>query len=627
MVLTTESLVADIDVSDIQKEYITLISNTNAVVAMRNQIDNDYDYQTEKIIKEHLDTVLRANKLISGVMLHTPKSTNLAGNFKSVQDYFGSNEFTQSSTYEELMEDKEKVVWETGIMGEYNYLYAMKSIIDPSTGKNLGIAILKVDTNMLKGILETAQEENDETEIFIMDSEHKIIASEDNTILGQSVKDVYPNIFEKEEDFLFEDNLKAIYGKQEFVIYTLCNSDQWSIVMKTPTKVLMNGVSNIATTVFMLCVGISILIIVSALLIARGLSVPIQDVMRSMQEAGMGNLNVTTGGKSTTYEVTQLSISFNQMMEKIRHLIKETNKVVEAVDKNAQIVESVSRDTARRTDETTSAVKEIAAGGIRQAKEADASTKCMNDLAGHINEVVTKLEQMETIMTKTANVGSLANKRISSLTEQTEASVKVTDKICENIDELSMHAKDVMSIINIIENISGQTNLLALNATIEAARAGAAGSGFSVVATEIRNLSNQTKDASHQIRNIINDIQSKIVETVNTTEESSEIFLDQKMAVDETNASLHDIIGFMDMTSNQMGELNHTITQIDKGKDITIGAVEHISQIIEQSVALTEELLGTSTKQSGSMSTMIDLTVELSKNIDNLKNTTSLFQV
>ena len=64
------------------------------------------------------------------------------------------------------------------------------------------------------------------------------------------------------------------------------------------------------------------------------------------------------------------------------------------------------------------------------------------------------------------------------------------------IQSLTAKVEEVKSFVESIINISNQTNLLALNASIEAARAGEAGKGFAVVADEIRQLSEQTKDAS-----------------------------------------------------------------------------------------------------------------------------------
>lgn len=101
-----------------------------------------------------------------------------------------------------------------------------------------------------------------------------------------------------------------------------------------------------------------------------------------------------------------------------------------------------------------------------------------------------------------------------STPEGTEHTSQDFEVIRRHIEELQTEIQRVGNVAEKIDSVASQTNLLALNATIEAARAGDAGRGFAVVANEVKALSGQTTDATHEIKQVVTNLHTNIAEIV-----------------------------------------------------------------------------------------------------------------
>jgi len=98
---------------------------------------------------------------------------------------------------------------------------------------------------------------------------------------------------------------------------------------------------------------------------------------------------------------------------------------------------------------------------------------------------------------------------------------KQMDEIAQTVIILSEQSQSIGGIIASVTNLADQSNLLAVNAAIEAAKAGEQGKGFAVVAQEIRNLAEQSKQATMQVRKILNDVQKATNAAVLATEQGN----------------------------------------------------------------------------------------------------------
>ncbi len=161
--------------------------------------------------------------------------------------------------------------------------------------------------------------------------------------------------------------------------------------------------------------------------------------------------------------------------------------------------------------------------------------------------------------------------------------------IAELILELSDFVQSISSTIGLVEDIAEQTNLLALNAAVEAARAGEHGKGFAVVASEIRKLADESKQATTKIISLINDIQQTANSTVLATEEGTkeiEAGLEHAHIISD---NIEQLIGVMNEISSDMKEIIASTQQIDKDSKTADTFIKEMSQIAQQSYLIAKE--------------------------------------
>ncbi len=138
---------------------------------------------------------------------------------------------------------------------------------------------------------------------------------------------------------------------------------------------------------------------------------------------------------------------------------------------------------------------------------------------------------------------------------------KAVQETAERFATLDGLSKTISSILETIKKIAAQTNLLALNATIEAARAGEAGKGFAVVAAEVKNLSNQTAEATEQIADIIEQLQGEISVILESMNKSSEAEGSGEVSIENLASKIQAIRERIDQVSTNTQHISHTLSE------------------------------------------------------------------
>ncbi len=233
--------------------------------------------------------------------------------------------------------------------------------------------------------------------------------------------------------------------------------------------------------------------------ITRSITRPLGRFMGFVEQVGRGDLSQrahAAGGD----ELAILGRSLNQMVDGLKDVAAQTRSAAENLNGATAEMLASTQQQARSTGEQSAAVQ-----------ETTTTVEEISQTGGQISERAKKVATLAEATSTTSAAGLQAvqetNRTMEAIREQAEA-------VAENIVSLSEKTQTVGEIIANVNDIAEQSNLLALNAAIEAAAAGEEGRSFSVVATEIKNLADQAKQATQQVRTILGEIQKGINSSV-----------------------------------------------------------------------------------------------------------------
>jgi|GEM_PF-484513 len=346
------------------------------------------------------------------------------------------------------------------------------------------------------------------------------------------------------------------------------------------------------------------LVLLATVIIAFGLirsfMRPIARLQQAVALIAAGDLRHTIGAESGD-ELGRLSDSFDHMIVQVRQMLGNTLGIASSLSEHAESFQRFSRLTATANTEIVRSIEEISAGAGKQAAQSEASALIIAELETDIRDIADYADEMQRSGTEAA--GSTRNGAESMQALQTAAarSQEVLQRVDGAMGTLSASSQQIGAIVRSITDIATQTNVLALNAAIEAARAGANGRGFSVIADEVRQLSQQTSDSSRLVAGIIQELQQQMEQLKRNLATAREITLYQNGRISETLAAFTGIEVAMAGMAGQVERIHRNIGQVRRKNETLVHSVQFVAAIAQETAAGVEEVNSTSIEQDAAI--------------------------
>lgn len=341
-----------------------------------------------------------------------------------------------------------------------------------------------------------------------------------------------------------------------------------------------------------------------------------------------GTMDIVSAGMSILVMVNYLGIWFftnrkqTQFSDEDEGVITEQQKSQEnqinflqsaskELQNNIAQVDGLTNDLKDQMEWTKEAIEQISDSTVDTA----ISIQKQVEFTDNIQKIIKELKKMSDATTKgvsdAVRITSNGEQEMENLSQGTVVVVSQSEEIATNMEILGEKTGNISNLTDAIRNISAQTNLLALNASIEAARAGEAGRGFSVVAEEIRKLSEGTNEFTTQIERVLGELVDEIENMVTKTRNTAEKIAEEKKLMLEAQENFATVNEFLENTYNIAERLGKQCKVLSEANE---GIVDHINNLS----AMTEEVSSQSERTVDIQLTSYNTCQSIAKAMDEL---------
>jgi methyl-accepting chemotaxis protein len=315
------------------------------------------------------------------------------------------------------------------------------------------------------------------------------------------------------------------------------------------------------------CLLAAIISIIISLMMKSIIITPINKTVEVIEGVAQGDLTRRIDVTSKD-EIGALAEHFNRLVEKLHSAIMQVAGSSNEVSSAASMLDNATEHMATGVEEAAMQVNSVAAASEEMSKTtSEIAHNCV--VAAKSSEKANgSASSGEKIIQETIEVMNRINNRVK--------------ESAEIIKNLGVRSDQIGEIVGLINDVADQTNLLALNAAIEAARAGEHGRGFAVVADEVRKLAERTSDATKEIRETIQSMQSETKKAVVSMEDGVNDVGQGTVEAAKSGEALKDILHQINKVTSEINQIAVASEEETATTNEIASSIQQISQVMQE---------------------------------------------
>ena len=287
--------------------------------------------------------------------------------------------------------------------------------------------------------------------------------------------------------------------------------------------------------------------------------------------------------------VTDMRPQGHEMFLGIMQDVSERREAQQARERLLSAVLETADQLAASAAEISAATTEQAAGAQEQAAAVTETMSSVEEVSKTAEQAAERARAVAEASRRSAELGEAGKSAVEeSIVGMRDVKAR-TESIAQSILQLAEQAQAIGEIIATVNDMAEQTNLLALNAAIEAARAGEHGRGFSVVASEVKVLAEQSKRATAQVRQILNQIQKATNAAVFSMEEGTKSVTHTMSVVSEAGATIKSLEATGAEAARAGAQISASAGQQALGMGQVSHAMRNIGEVTHQNLKATQQ--------------------------------------